>query len=200
MADAVDDDTLQGVLAAWKADRTLSALFPLPPATGRIKSTQPGQDVQASGPTAVIDCAQGPRPNERFAQGGAVLVRNDYRKVTITLRGTRADVVAGVKGVLATFNRALGTSSGAPFSLPSGARFIRWWPLNDGEIKEDDSTKAGRDVWQGIVLGEVWTIRTEGAEVLPPSPPEIGGLTGTLGSSAGQTELEEDGFTGVIGG
>ena len=160
MADVVDDDTTAAVIAAWRADAGgLDALSP--PVSGRVKSTQGGADMQAKGTYTVVECVQGPRPNERFITGPGTQVRNDYRKVTLTVRGVRADVVAAVGLILALFNRTLGAPKRPTLTYPSGARFVRWWPLGDGEISEDKDTKAGKDVWQGVVSGEVWSIRTE---------------------------------------
>lgn len=162
MADAVDADTLAAVRALWLSDTNgLNKLFPQPPATGRLKSTQPGADVDASGPSAVLDCVQGPRSNERFIVAQKPLARNDYRKVTATMRGTREQAANGVSLFLTLFNRSLGMPSYPTLTFPSEARFVRWWPLGDGQLKQDPDTKAGKDVWIGTVEGEIWSIRTE---------------------------------------
>lgn len=162
MADAVDADTLAAVRNLWLSDALgLGQLFPQPPATGALKATDPGADYARSGPRACLDSTQGPRPNERFATAAGVFCRNDYRKVTMACYGTRGQVENALSLILTLFNRALGAPGYRTLTMPSGARFVRWWPLNDGTIKQDESSKAGRDVWQGIIEGEIWTVRTE---------------------------------------
>ena len=159
--EVVDDDTEAAIVALWGQTQALTKAFPNLPRTGRLKKDA-GQSIPT--PYAQLDCKQGPKPNERMTGG----VRHDYREVTITIRGTRAEVVAGTSAVLGVFNRKLGdpnypAANGLPVVLtfPSGARFIQWWPLNDGAIEEEVETKAGKDVWKGIVRGQVWSVRTD---------------------------------------
>ena len=43
---------------------------------------------------------------------------------------------------------------------PSGAKCVRWWPTPPGgELRQDDATKSGEDVWVGTITAEVWSIR-----------------------------------------
>lgn len=164
MADAIDDDTLAAVVALWQsplwpASRALN-VFIAQPRTGRLKSTQPGQDVQTAGPYAVLDCRLARRELAGADKDGAA-PWNDYRTVTITVYGVRADAVKGVGLVLALFGRLVGTPRQPDFSYPSGARFIRWWPQGDARIEEDQDAKAGKDVWKGTIEAEVWSIRQQ---------------------------------------
>lgn len=155
MADAIDDDTTQAVLKAWQSDQeTLPELFKQLPVVGRLKSTTPGADYAATGPTCELESKYDSRQS---AAAGGVWI--DKRRVTFTVRGIRADVVAAVKAIRAVFGLMLGQKGGAPFALPSGARFMAWMPVNGDEIKQDKDAKAGKDVWQGEIVGLVWSVR-----------------------------------------
>ena len=82
----------------------------------------------------------------------------DYRRVSITVRGLKADVVAGIEAIRTVFNRSM------TLSLPSGARFLRWWPDQSDKLEQEEpgsGKHAGEDVWRGIVEGVVWSVRTE---------------------------------------
>jgi hypothetical protein len=154
-ADVIDDDTEKAVLAAWATDTTtLPALFSKPPTTGRLRSLIPGTDLVAGKPTANLDCQLDSRPALAF--GGVWL---DKRKVTLTVRGVRVDVVTAMKAIRGIFNSNLGQTGGTPFTMPSGAAFIVWEPRRDTTLKEDEATKAGKDVWQGILEALCWTQR-----------------------------------------
>lgn len=141
MADVIDDDTIQAVRLAWQQDSvTLPILLTELPQTGRLKSPQ--------GPTyAVISCKQG-RQRENRTTG----IFFDFRNVTITVYGTRANVVQAVAAMGVIFNR------NTKLAFPSGANFRDWLPLN-ASVEQDKDTKAGQDVWQGIVTAEVWSVR-----------------------------------------
>lgn len=149
MAVDIDDDTLQAVRNCWMLDNTLPTLVTEPPKAGRLKSGQ-------SGTYAQIVCEFESR--DSAGTGGAW---HDYRKVTVKVWGTKANATAALAAINARFNLRLGTDDGEPFSYPSGARFIRWWPLDGGRLEEDPATKAGEDVWIGSCSGKVWSIRLE---------------------------------------
>jgi len=154
-ADVIDNDTELAVQTAWATDTTtLPGLFPHGLVVGRMKSLIPGTDVQAGKPTANLDCQLDSRTALAF---GAVWL--DKRRVTITVRGVRADVVAAVAAIRGIFNSKLGFAGGTPFALPSGAPFLVWEPRRDTALQEDEATKAGKDVWQGIIEGILWTQR-----------------------------------------
>ncbi|HEX5272704.1 MAG TPA: hypothetical protein VFW33_19540 [Gemmataceae bacterium] len=145
--DAIDDDTCAAVVALWKTDQAdLPKLFAHPPRTGRLKAPDPY-------PSAQVD-------SEYARHESGFGYRKDVRKVTLTLRGVRADVVAGLKAALALFNRNMGGPSQAGLTYPSGARFIKWWPLDSGTMKQEDTTKEGLDVWAGILTAEVTSVRS----------------------------------------
>ncbi len=148
----IDEDTERAVLLLWQQDTAnLPTVFRQLPQTGRLKSPVSLPLVQ---PTAQIESVY-----SKSERGTGYI--KDRRKVTITVRGSRADVVKGMAFVLQIFNAALGgPKQFGQWIYPSGARFVRWWPLNDGELREEPTTKDGLDVWSGIVLGEVTSVRT----------------------------------------
>lgn len=158
MSDVIDDDTEQAILALWRQTPALVALCPQP-ATGRLKSTTPGADVQAAGVTVQVDCQFDSR-QLAFADPKGSAPWNDNRKATITIRGVRADVTKAAAAVLDVFGRKLGAPGQPALTYPSGARFIRWWPTNQAAIEEDKDTKAGKDVWKATIEAKVWSVRT----------------------------------------
>lgn len=158
MADCVDDDTEQAVITTWNSIGKLATMFKQSPRTGRQKSTQPGADIQATGPYAIVD-SQLARREVVAADAKGSFGWNDYRHVTLTLYGVRADVTKAVPMVLGAFNRLLGVLNGAPLVYPSGARFMRWWPQGDAVLEEDKDTKAGKDIWKATIKAEVWSVR-----------------------------------------
>lgn len=137
----------------------LSSLFNAPPRTGRQYSTQPAQDIAATGPYVILDCKLDRRDLVGSDSQG-LSAWNDYRTVTMTVYGTRADVVRGVALILGIFGRKLGAPNQPTLSYPSGARFMRWMPKGNAVIEEDKDSKAGKDVWRGIIRAEVWSIRS----------------------------------------
>lgn len=156
--EAIDDDTEAAAIALWESAVQLSSLFASPPRTGRLKSTAPGQDVQTSGPYVVLDSKLLKRDLIGADKDG-LAYWNDYREVTMTVYGLRADVVKGIGLILAVFNRKLGAPGLQSLSYPSGARFMRWWPVGNAVIEEDKDAKAGKDVWKGTIKAEVWSVR-----------------------------------------
>lgn len=153
MADAVDNDTLEAVRTRWQSDKAnLPALVDEPPKSGRLKSPQ-------NMPYAHIACEFARRElngtGRETSSGSGVLARtwSDYRNVTITVWGTKADAKAALSYVLDTFH------NDTELVFPSGARFRRWKPIDGGKLVQDAATKDGLDIWQGIVTAEVWSIR-----------------------------------------
>lgn len=152
----VDNDTLAACLKLWATDQAnLPALFATPPQAGRLSGKQ-------AMPYAAISSAKS-REAQRYSAG----VFKDYRKVTITLRGEKADVSQGIGFVLALFNGKLGLAGQPTLAYPSTDPasglpwFICWWPLNDGVLTEDADVKQGDDVWIGTVEGEVRSVRMD---------------------------------------
>jgi len=157
LVEAEDDDIQRAVQTAWKTDTTtLPGLFPGGLIVGRMKSLIPGTDIVAGKPTANLDCRLDSRTALSF---GATWL--DKRTVTITVRGVRADAVTAASAIRAIFNSDLGRPAGKPFAFPSGAPFMLWEPRRDVMIKEDEATKAGKDVWQAIIEGIVWSVRSK---------------------------------------
>jgi hypothetical protein len=147
ITEAIDDDTLAAVQALWATNQDLAKLFPQPPQYGRLKPPQSPPDVSA--PYAELGCQFQSR--RMVNTGGAFF---DYRKVTITVRGLKADVVKALTFIAATFNRV------AVLVYPSGAKFMRWLPSGRDKLSQDPKTKSGQDVWIGIHEAEVWSTRT----------------------------------------
>lgn len=152
MADPVDDDTLAAVLALWKATPALAGLLDRLPETGRLKA--PAESPRKL-PYGQLACEKG-RDAQRYAGTAS---HKDYRKVTITLYGTREQAVDGLAKVLATFSSQLGGVNQPTLAFPSGAKFICWWPLNDGRLEQDETTRQGLDVWRAVVEGEIRSVR-----------------------------------------
>jgi hypothetical protein len=185
-ADCIDDDTEQAVLNLWQQDAAgLMGLFKQLPRTGRLKSTAPGADIQATGPYATVD-SQLARREIIAADARGQFGWNDYRNVTITVYGVRADVVKAAQLFSSLFNRLIGTPLGRPFTLPSGARFVRWWPQGDVAIEEDKDSKAGKDVWKAIAKAEVWSVRADSPQTITGGGQPLqatGGSVATTGIS-----------------
>jgi hypothetical protein len=196
--DVIDDDTLQAVEAAWATSQALAKLFPRAPQSGRLKSTKATPQKL---PYAQLACESVPGKLVKYTRA----VRKDVRLVTITIYGLKADVVAGLFAALDVFNSDMGRpgTGPAPLVYPSGANFIKWWPLNEGDLEPDPTTLQGQDVWRGIIRAEVTSSRggtpaSAFAGVFPPAgsvpaagPPSV--TIRTAGALAG-------GGTVTIGG
>ena len=149
MSDAVDDDTLQALQGAWKSDNaTLPKLFATQPRAGRLKDER---GVQLAMPYATV--ASEPDAGKVKRLAGPAGVRIDARKVTLTAWGVKADAVAALKAMLAVF----GTQT--TLTYPSGARFMALVPETGGQLKQDESTRAGKDIWQAILVATVYSVR-----------------------------------------
>lgn len=173
------------MLLLWQQDAGgLMKLFNQPPRTGRIKSTTGGADAQAVGPYAVVDSKLA-RKELIAADAKGAYGWNDYRNVTVTMYGIRSDVVQASQLFSALFNRLIGTPLGRPFTLPSGARFVRWWPIGDITIEEDKDSKAGKDIWKATARAEVWSVRADGPQTITGGGQALqaGGSTTTTGIS-----------------
>lgn len=147
MADFIDNDTLAAVVNKWKADQTLSGLFPHPQA-GRLKGQPP--------PYVHIDCKLDRRECAGTGTGGGI-PWHDYRLVTLTVVGVKARVVEIVEAMLAVFHQK------TELVLPSTARFVQWWPVEEGGLTEDPDRKEGQDQWRGVIQGRVWSTRISGS-------------------------------------
>ncbi len=156
MTDA-DSDTAQAVIACWKADATLATLFLQPPIYDTVRK-DPARDARAALKYPYASLKVEKDQDAQHMTGGAY---HDYRKVTIRVAGAPKAVADQAKlAVLNVFNLNLGRPGKPTLALPSGAAFRRWWPLNDGEIRQDESRKDGQDVWIATVIGRVWSVRT----------------------------------------
>ncbi len=155
MTDA-DEDLAQAVITLWKSDAGLSALFAQPPIYGDVRKDQPDRKATLQYPYARLQVEKD-RDNQHMTGG----VYHDFRRVTLTAAGPKAVAVQAKLAILKVFNLNLGTIPGGPsLTLPSGAAFRQWWPLNDGEITKDPHVKDGQDIWVAKITGRVWSVRT----------------------------------------
>lgn len=149
---AIDDDTLAAVVELWDTSEALAALFSAGLQAGRLHSPR-AEPLPV--PNAQVMC-------EFAREDLAYTYRMDRRKVTLTMRGVKAQVVEGVSAALALFNRDMGNPvvpASPPLVYPSGARFVRWWPLDSGKLEQEETALKGQDVWRGVVSGEVTSVR-----------------------------------------
>jgi len=174
MATDANDDTYQALLQAWNLDATLPTLFPEPIHAGRLRSHEgttalgpPGLD-----PPYVQMLIEKGKANERYTG----TPYQDYRNVTIIAVGTKDQASKALASMLNVFKRGLvpydlvnavissGQFSGViTLTYPSYSprRFVRWWPLNDGVLEQDETTRKGKDVWRTVIQGEIWSTMQE---------------------------------------
>ena len=141
---SADNDCLAAVKARWDADAILPALVSAKLQAGRLKSPQ-------TLPYAHVMSEQGPRPNEYqipAVTGGTYV---DYRRVTLTARGLKADVDAILDRVVVVFDWKL-------FTVPNAA-LLHCMPLGAPMLAEDPATKEGSDIWVGTAAYELMTQR-----------------------------------------
>lgn len=154
MADPVDDDVLAAVRALWQTDgQTLPALVDRPPGAGALRSTR---DQPLPLPYAHLACESVQGKHQRYPKG----IRKDCRKVTVTVYGTYDQARDALAAVLDLFSSRLGYN-GRTLAFPSGAKFVKWWPLDNGTIVKDEAVREGLQVWRGACEGEVYSVRTE---------------------------------------
>lgn len=138
--DAINDDVRRAVIATWRANAALHALI-AEPRSGDLKAGQ-GElyahlEVRAD-------------RHQLVDTGGAFF---DWRRVTITIVGRYDRAVAAHEAALAIFN--LQTA----LVFPSAARFMAWLPQDGGDDQQDPDRKAAEEVWRGIIVGLVWSVR-----------------------------------------
>lgn len=172
MAVDADKDVQAAVVALW--NNSVGLGLPDPAASGfKVGQITAGRTVGGSGSDpntgqpieyASIEVVKG-KENQRAGTSGAYY---DYRNVTLTVRGPEPLVSQALGYMLGTFSlKALmptGTKLAqgqATLTLPSGARFWRWWPMGDGEKTIEDKQRAGMEIWKGVVRGEITVIRTD---------------------------------------
>lgn len=161
MADAVDNDVYEAAVALWHSDQSgLPALFAEAPGAGRPKSPRERPLSLPYGTMTVI-----PQPGKTEFYTGTI--RKDVRLLKIEAWGSKAQAVAALKAMLAVFNNQLGSGAAGQRTMvfPSGARFIKFWPTNSGELKQEEGPAAERqgvDLWKATVEGEVYSVRMDG--------------------------------------
>jgi len=141
----VDDDTMQAIREVWLDNKVsdLSSVFGEPIQVGRLKSEQ-------LYPNAQMKVELG-SPHIVMTRGKRI----DHRKVTITIRGFKGQVDESLPMVLGVFNR------NTKIALPSGDKCMGWRPVGNGRKEQENATYEGRDIWMGIVEGEVLSVRSE---------------------------------------
>ncbi len=145
--DDIDHDTLAAVEAKWMLS-TLSQFFSHPPQSGRLKADK---EKPQTLPYAHLSSELESR--EPWNAKVGVVSWMDRRKVTITVYGTREQCKDAIAAVLGVFNIQ------TRLTYPSGARPYRWRPQDGNTVKQDETTKAGQDVWQAVLTASVSSIR-----------------------------------------
>lgn len=157
MADVVDDDTIAMVQQLWLSSPTLTEILDRAPAADTAKSPR-GQPLQL--PYGTIACEHSPGRSQRYVNG----TRKDVRRVVISVWGTHEQANAALQAMEATFHARLSAPGYTLVGYPSGAKFIKWWPVNNGRlVKETGSSaaKGGEDVWRATIEAEVTSVRSE---------------------------------------
>lgn len=154
MADTVDQDTLEAVQSLWLTSQELPTLLDRSPAAGMARSPR---EQPLTLPYGVIKCEGVPGKTVRYVKA----IRKDVRKVTLEVYGTHDQTQAALTAMLALFNSQLGAPNRPTLVFPSGVKFIKWWPTNDGSHAKDKDTRGGEDVWKASVEGEVYSTRSE---------------------------------------
>lgn len=146
----IDNDTLEAVQTLWATVQGLPAIVSRRPGAGRLKSTK---EEPLALPYAQI-------VSEHDSTERGYNHRIDRRKVSINIYGTKAQVVTAMNLALATFNDRLGWPGGTRLEYPSGARFLSWLLLTHGTLSQDDTVRAGEDVWVGMIEARVSSVRS----------------------------------------
>lgn len=150
MADVVDDDTAQAVLALWKTDTVhLPALFDSPPTWGRLKPPR-------RMPYAQLAVELVRRQIAGAAVPGGAVPYYDTRKVTLTCRGLES----AMRSAAGWLRDLFGSLTVLAYPAGSRATFHKWWPTGDVKLAQDPATKSGLDVWTATLEAEVTSIRT----------------------------------------
>lgn len=140
----VDEDTIVAVRFLWEnASVYLPALFTLPTQMGRLQSPQ-------ALPYAVVKSTLESR--KKIGAAGRT-GWDDFRTVTITIYGTKVQVVTAAGGVQSVFNNE------TTLQYPSAANFRRWEPVGDLILMEDEKRKDALDIWKGVLKARVWSVR-----------------------------------------
>jgi hypothetical protein len=154
VADAVDSDTLAAARKLWQGVAELPALLDRPPAAGHLKSPR---EQPLPLPYGHVASEGVPGKTTHYPKG----IRKEARKVTLTVWGTHEQCEAALAALLGAFNARMTLEGRPKLEFPSGARLIKWWPLNDGALAREDAQKAGQDVWKCVVEGEAHSVRSE---------------------------------------
>ena len=154
MSVSIDDDTLAAFRALWQASEGLPELFDRPPEAGRLKA-----DLTRARPLPYAQIASRALRAERYSAHGV----KDVRQVTITLWGTYAQAAAALAAVQAVFNPRMGAPDRPVLAYPSEATFValRHPSGGEGTLEQDETTRAGQDVWRAVLACEVTSGRDE---------------------------------------
>lgn len=168
----INEDVAQAVKALWMAtpglgqnatDGTTLSVSGAPFRCGELKA---GRLIAGTG----LDSSNNLVPYGQFevkmeegheaerGTGGYYLA---YNKVTIWIRGLKADATNGLRFLMGTFNLALGTPGKPTLVMPSGAKFMQWQPQQPGDREIETSQKQANEIWSYHVIGKVKTVRTD---------------------------------------
>lgn len=154
MSDVVDDDTVAAVLVRYQEDHELlPALFDRLPTWGRVKSFAGLPEQSRRMPFLQVNCELANRECAGTDATGLGNPFHDHRIVTFTVWATKAHA----KDALDYLRRLFNTQTELVY--PSGARFLRWWPDKETRLEQDTSTREAEDVWKGMLIADVWSIR-----------------------------------------
>ncbi len=160
MADSVDEDTEAAVIALWSATPALAELCKQHPQSGRLHSPK-AKPLDL--PYAQVNSEALPGKVTRYVGG----FRKEARKVTLTLRGTHPQAATGLALMLGTFNAQLSAPGKPTLTFPSTSPttnlpyFVKWWPTNEGTLKQEETARQGVEVWAAVIEAEVWSTRSD---------------------------------------
>ena len=154
-AAAVEDEDTKTAFQTWfAADTALSAAIPGGITDGAIVAG-------TAKPWCKIACAQGPKPNEYIAPVRSGQGYHDFRKVTLTVTGVKAAVVAAVGLLRGRFDWQPKGDEAAGMTVPNTRKLVHVMPLpGSPRIEQDKARVAGDPQWNGILEYQVHTVRT----------------------------------------
>lgn len=145
MSTIAEEDVAVAVAAVWNASPELAEAVPGNLQRGRLSSYQANADRNEprQEPYAGFEVSQGPYANVDLSDG----TRIDYRHVRVQIWGLKAAVARALPLLRPLFNR---TTYPVPNSTLLGSVEV---PATN-ELKQDEHTKRGEDVWIGTY--EFW--------------------------------------------
>lgn len=155
-----NDDTAQAFVRRWNEFGQLVTLVPGGLEQGRLSGFQPGTTPQPEhrrlSPYATFDVTKSRDGIHQTGTGNYV----DFRKVQLRIWGTHPAVEEVIRflrdpagdGSVRVFNRVY---------LSTVAPNMGIVQLEENDLRKDDVTKDGEDVWMADLFYESWTSRPE---------------------------------------